>query len=192
MNIERLKITKQIIEQLEEFLESLESNGWTDLPKDITFKQVLRLDLCKYAMYLIASDKSINTDEVEMYRFLTGFGGDDMDSIKDFIESSNVMSYEFQSTPPISLVSLVKATNSLIRVNLDASETIKKIYELYVFSFMLSGKEMLKADNKVSYDEQNDYETYIETIKGYIKRHSYVSPDYSEVDRMAKLSDYLD
>ena len=191
MNYKRLKDAKSFLDVLYENFEILENGDWLDLPAGITSEEVLKNDICNFIMYVIASDETITTEEVEIYRFFTGYGGDDMESIKGYIEESDVMSYDFQSKPPYSLIILINATNAILRNNPDADANISKMLELYLLVFMMIGKEMMQADERVSYAEKQDYETYLDTIKAYVKRHSYVNVDGAIAKLMTSLSDFV-
>lgn len=191
MNFKRLEETKKQIESLQNLFETLQKNDWVNLPNNCKFKDLLFYDIVDYIMYIIAADSKVNVREVEIYKYLTGFGGDDIDSIKEYIESNDIMSYDFQSNAPKSLQLLVSATNMYIRNVEDGKETAALTLEHYLLVFIMVGKEMMQSDQSVTYAEKRDYETYLNTMKEYIEEFSYVNLKGSFAELMASITDIL-
>ena len=189
MNINRIREAKNCAEQVAEFMDLFQEKGIIQVNNDLKLSELYRWELTDFIMYIIAADEEINVDEVEIYRYLTGYGGDNLDSIKKNIEEGDVMSYDFQSKIPASLQYLVRGTNALIRFGDDSKMSL--VLELYLQSFMMAGKEIMQADDRVSYVEKRDYELYINNLKAYIKEKSYVSLDGSFAQLLTDISELL-
>ena len=189
MNINRIREAKKCIQQVSEFMDMFQDNGVVQLPTDIKLSEVYKWDITDFIMYLIASDESINIDEVDVYRYLTGYGGDNLDSIKENIEKGDVMSYDFQSRIPNSLQYLVRGTNTMMRF--DENSQISLVLELYLQSYMMAGKEIMESDDRVSYSEKRDYDLYISNLKAYIKEKSYVNLNGSLAQLLTDISELL-
>ena len=116
MNINRIREAKKCADQVSDFMDLFQDKGIVQIPGGAKLSEIYKWDLTDFIMYLIAADENINNYEVDVYRYLTGYGGDDLDSIKKNIESGDVMSYEYQSRIPDSLQHLVRATNYMMRL----------------------------------------------------------------------------
>lgn len=177
MNYEMLKFAKKALSDVTDLCETLQDKGWIDLSSSLRMKDLLLHDISEYILYIIAADGSINIHEVEVFRYITEYGGDTVSSLKEYIEEkSDVQSYSFQSEPPFSLRLLVDATNSYLRANPEADDAIRCAYEQYIILFGVVGKETMESDHSVPYSERNKYVTYLSTIKQFIEEHSYVTP----------------
>ena len=189
MNINRIRETKKCSEQVSEFMDLFQDKGIVQLPSELKLSDLYRWDLTNFIMYMIAADEQIDIDEVDIYRYLTGYGGDDLDSVKQYIEEGDVMSYDFQSSIPESLQFLVRGVNTLLRF--DENSKMSLVLELYLQSFMMAGKEIMEADDRVSYVEKRDYELYLNNLKAYIKEKSYITLDGSLAKLMTDISELL-
>lgn len=190
MDFKKLKEAKEMFEATKEFFGLMERKGWID-NSNIPSEEVFEVDVGKYICYLIASDMQISKEEVDVYRFLTGYGGDDIDSLKEFIESSDVMSYDFQARPPLSLRILISCVNEYLIQNPEQEEVVSMAIERYLFVFLIVGKEIIRSDESVTYKEKKDYETYISTLKQYIKEKAYVSLEGTLADLLDSIRDFL-
>ena len=172
MDIKLINVAKEYFSLVTEDMDKLQNAGFVKSKNDIKLSDVYKDDIADFILYQIASDKQINIDEVNAFRFLTGYGGDDIDSLKKYIEESNLMSYDYQSTVPVSLKLLISATNDeVIFQGIERSYLI----EAYVRSFMLVGKITMAADDRVSYAERQDFELFIKNLINYIEAHSFLS-----------------
>ena len=171
MNFEWIKLAKDYINSVKEHLDNFQEKGYVELSNGLKLSEAYNLDLTDFVMYLIASDNSISIDEVDVYRFLTGYGGDNMDTIKANIEESDVMSYDFQSRIPVSLRFAVNATNRIMQYN--DGVKMDGFLRIYVSSFILAGREVMRSDERVAYQERRDFELYIKNLIAYIEEYSY-------------------
>ena len=169
MTCEGIKLPKNHIASISDLFDILESKNVVNLSSDLRASNLYTDDITNFIMYLIASDRSINVEEVEVYRRLTGYE-DTMDTIKHNIEEGTVLSCEFQSNIPMSLRLLVNATNRLTPHDLDVD--IAHILEGYIATFVFVGREIMCADNCVTFQERRDFELYIKNMILYIDEHS--------------------
>lgn len=185
MNFKRLKDTKEHLESIRSVCDALQQKGFVDIDEKYKFSDIVLSDIAEFIMYIIAADKQINIDEVEVYRYITGYGGDDVSSIKEYIEDNGIMSYDYQSEPPVCLKLLVNALNRAFRCNDDIEGTIALTYEHLIMVYLMVGKEVFQADGNVTYSEKRDFKNYLDNIKDYISDYSYVNVD-------GKLSEIMD
>lgn len=176
MNFENLKMAKEHYDRVLETTKNLEKNGWIrSISDEFDISQFFELEIIKYMEYLIASDGRIDKAEVDVFRFITGFGGETLDSLKEDIENSNVMSYDFQSEPPIGFRLVVEGTNELLIQNPDEGTTVAQFLVGYLIAFYLIGECIIAADDTVTYNEKRDLKAYLRTLIQYVKEKSYVS-----------------
>ena len=155
----------------------LQEKGWIDLPDNLKFNGALEYDLMRFFGYLIASDGYVGRGECDMFTAITGYECG-IDSLKELIEDNNLYSYDFESTPPISLKLLINALNKYIVQDPDKDELVGTTIGAYIATFALSGLLVISSDQSVTYTEKNDLRTYCQTIEGYIRTQSYVElPD---------------
>ena len=178
MNYEMIRLAKKALGHVSDLCETLQDKGWIDLNNsNLRMKEILLHDVSEYILYIIAADGSINIHEVEVFRYITEYGGDTVTSLKEYIEDSTVQSFSFQSEPPFSLRLLVDATNSYLRANPDSDDLVRNTYEQYLLLYGIVGKETMEADQSVTFRERNKFVTYLRTIKQYIDEYSYVTPE---------------
>ena len=171
MDVRLINIAKEYFDLIVEDMDKLQEAGFVRFKSDLKLSDVYQHDIADFILYQIAADKQIDVDEVNAFRFLTGYGGDDIDSLKKYIEENNLLSYDYQSTIPSSLRFLVSATNDekMFR-DIERSYLI----EAYVRSFKLVGEITMTANDRVSYDERRAFELYIKNLLGYIGDHSFL------------------
>ena len=173
MNFKNVEITKKLINSMIEVLNTIQEKDYVELPHDVNFYDLYRWDLTDFIMYMIASDGSINIDEVEVYRYLTNYEEDTLSTLKENIENSNITSYDFQSKIPVTLKLLVNATNKIIRYNLGL--TINPFLETFLLTFIYAGRDIMYSDGGTTYQERRNFEIYIKNLIAYIEEHSYAS-----------------
>ena len=188
MDFKRLQEAKGWYNKIIEFCDSFAKKGWIET-KGLKFSEIYEYDILHYIMYLIAADSNICQQEVDVYRFITGYGGDDIDSIKEMIENSNVMTYNFQSEAPLSLKLLIKGLNEYLIENPDAEELVSNTIEIYLLAYMTIGKEVIRADDRVLYAEKRDCQAFCETLKQYIQENAYVSLEGTLASLLSELGD---
>lgn len=171
MNVEMIKLSKKLVDVTKDWFDLLQDKNAIELSSSVKASDIFVWDFTDYIMYLIAADENINIGEVEVYRFLTGYGGDNLDSIKKNIEEGDVMSYDFQSKIPVSLQLLVNATNRVLQHGWDID--ISSVLGGYVSAYVFAGQELLKSDGNVSYQERRDFELYVKNLIAYIEDRSY-------------------
>ena len=54
----------------------------------------------------------------------------------------------------------------------------------------MAGKEIMQADDRISYSEKRDYEFYINNLKSFIKDRSYVTLDGSLAQLLTDISEF--
>jgi len=176
MDFQLLKTAKEFYEGIVDNAISLEDNEWIVLhTSGLTMENIMEIEIIRYMEYLIAADKRIDRYEVDVFKFITGYGGETIDSIKADIENSDVMSYSFQSEPPLGLRALVEGTNDFVIQNPDKENLIATLLTKYLFTYFTIGHCVISADDTVSYSEKRALKAFLRTLIQYIRSESYVA-----------------
>ena len=136
--------------------DSLENEGVVKSPVEgVALKEVLRMDIAEYMMYLSASDGVIAANEMKMFQAITGF--------------NHIYSNDYESTVPYSMKVAVEAQNILSKIisqNSDPSipETLYNLYDNI-------GILLIQADDDISQTERRDFHIYLNTLKNYMNQN---------------------
>ena len=151
--------------------EMLESNGVASSPfESISLKNLLKLDIAQYLMYLSASDGRIDDNEVIVYQVVTGYGDKLQDIIK-YIKDNRIYSTSFESTVPYSMKIAVEAEYVRLRVT---GKTLEHPLPELVFNlYEYIGMTLIQADGGVTYNERRDYNIYLNTLKEYMRERGF-------------------
>lgn len=171
MNYQMLKHAKEHFEGICGIYDKLEEVGAIERFSDsLSWRDVLRLDVAQYLMYLSASDGKIDENEVTVYQVVTGFG-DNASKIVDAIKRNKIYSTTFESTVPLSLKTAVEAEYKLLRVTGESRDVT--LPELVVDLFESIGTLLIQADGGVTYNERRDFNIYMDTLRGYMRERGF-------------------
>lgn len=166
MNYQVLKLAKTEFESMSGLFDTLEEKGVIESPSSsIKLRDILRMDVAQYLMYLSAADGRIDANEVTVFQVVTGYG-DSASDIVESIKNNNIYSTAFESTVPISLKIAVEAEYKLLRVTGETREVT--LPELFVNMFERIGSVLIEADGGVTYNERRDLNIYLDTLRGYM------------------------
>ena len=173
MDYEHLKAAKQLYDVIANLCDTIDEKELVSFGGSIKLKEVLQVDIAEFIMYLTASDGRVSIAEVETYRYITGFGGETIESVKNFIEENGIYSYDFESEPPLILKLFLKAENNAILRGLRPQEYslldgLEALYEAI-------GKVVISSDGGISYNERRDYNIYLKTIHDFIEENKRAS-----------------
>ena len=169
MDLSVIKLAKQEYEDMCNVFDSLEKKRVVDSPSgSMKLRDVLRMDVANYLVYLSASDGQIDPNEVMVYQMITGMKND-AEEIKEFIEENNIYSASFGSTVPASLKIAVEAEYRIVMVT---GETIT-FPEQVIRLFEKIGQVLIEADGGVTESERKDYNAYIETLKEHLRNRGF-------------------
>ena len=149
--------------------DSLENEGVVKSPVEgVALKEVLRMDIAEYMMYLSASDGVIAANEMKMFQAITGFK-DSVGGIAEYIKENHIYSNDYESTVPYSMKVAVEAQNILSKIisqNSDPSipETLYNLYDNI-------GILLIQADDDISQTERRDFHIYLNTLKNYMNQN---------------------
>ena len=168
MDYAKLKEAKKIYESMIHFFGSLESRGLYRSPlKNVPLAGIMAVDLGSFMLYLSASDGSIDSDEVEAYRYITGRNVSGRDMV-NLISKNRIYSESFESRVPMAMEI---AVNSKIKFA-DGPNEIPLAVLLFEFYKKL-GVAMVTANNAVADNEKRDFNTYLNTVANYLARNGY-------------------
>ena len=178
MNYQDIMKARDFYEELAGLCDTIDSKGLWDKPagSDLTLRVILQHDIANFIMYLSASDGRLSMEEVQAYRVITGFGGDDFDSIKRHIKENNIYSMDFESEPPLIMKLLSQAERRALLYGADFKSSI---LDLVVTVYRLIGTVIISIDGGISYSEKRDFGIIMNTIEGYAKDHSITGDSWS-------------
>jgi hypothetical protein len=178
MNYQDVQKAREYYDIIANICETIDEKDLCEKPKGctITLKDILQSDVAQFIMYLTASDGHISFEEVQAYKAITGYGGDTIDSIKDYIKENNIYSMDFESEPPLIMKILSKAERNAIMYGAKFEESILNIV---VSLFEMIGQIIISIDGGITYNEKRDYNIILSTIRGYAQEHSIVGDRWS-------------
>ena len=170
MNYQDCLEARKCFDRIAEFCDTVDDSGLLKVleGKDIKLRDVLRLDVADFIMYLSASDGYLSREEVEAYRTITGYGGDDVSSITEHIKENHIYSMDFESEPPLIMKLLSEAERKAIYRGAPIKTSVLKAV---VLLFELIADIIVSIDGGITYTEKRDREIIMSTIKGYAQDH---------------------
>lgn len=155
---------KTMVDSMLNLAETLE--GVADLG-ELSVRELLRIDMLKFLLYLSSSDGII--DETEA-KFIKDYLNWDMPPAlwKKFIVENNVYSTDFESQVPVGLTVFLKADNNVYRKGLE----IPDICELYISTFEAIGNMIIRSDGAIDNQEIEDFNIYINMLKDYVRSNA--------------------
>ena len=119
-------------------------------------KELLRMDLRNFLVYLTVSDHIVAKDEIRYINKSLGYNFDDM-TMKKFATESTVMRDEFLNTPPASMRYFLEYGKDDYIVHEAKYYDIKK---LYILMFQALGEDFLSNSKHVDVTEVNQLTRY--------------------------------
>ena len=170
MNYQDLLKAKEYFEKIAEICDKIDEGDWWEKPEgmNLTLRDIFRHDIANFIMYLSASDGRLSAEEIQAYRVITGFGGDDLESIKRHIKENNIYSMDFESEPPLIMQLLSKAERNAIMCG---AKFESSILNLLVSFYGVIGQVVISIDGGITYNEKRDFNIIMDTIKGFAADH---------------------
>jgi hypothetical protein len=126
-------------------------------------RNVARLEVAMFMMYLSASDGTIKWEEAKTLSEICGLNLTP-NNIADLIRKQNIYSTEFEDRVPVSFQMMVAADNALKKQGLtsdvSAADLMIKVYKEI-------GEALIKSDSDVDDNELRDYNIYINMLQEY-------------------------
>ena len=135
----------------------------------MAMREVLKIDLMRYAMYLSSSDGTVRPEEAEL---INQFYENHLspNQITRFIKENNIYSKEFENKVPLSLQICV-AMDQYLADNGHSEPGKNSCTEVLLEAYENVGKEILACDERVSPEEMSDYDIYHNTLNKYIQEN---------------------
>lgn len=171
MNYQNLKRVKEFYDSIANLCDTLDKGNWWEKPIDttISLREILQRDIAQFIMYLSAADGAISYEELQVYKTITGFGGDTIQSIRNYIQENNIYSTDFESEPPLimKLFNIAERNAIMCGANFEQSilDSVVDLYELI-------GKILISIDGGITYSEKRDFNIFMNTIKEYAADHN--------------------
>ena len=178
MNYQDLLEAKKYFDNIAELCDTLDAGNWWEKPDDcdLTLRQILECDIANFIMYLSASDGVLSAEEVQAYRVITGFGGDNVETIKKHIQENNIYSMDFESEPPLIMKLLSTAERNAILCGLKLESSI---LQGMVAFYGIIGQIIVSIDGGITYNEKRDLNIIMDTIKGFAADHDVLGNRWS-------------
>lgn len=157
-----LQEIRDCFNKLAELCDGYDKAGLTKLPTGLEFKtrDILRLDVAKFIMYMCASDGTLTDKELQVYRYVTGYKGDTLQDLANNIKKYEIYSTAFESEPPLSLKIMAYAEQNF--------ENDKDMLLSVVKMYADLGAAVAQIDGQVTSREANDFRTIITTMKQFV------------------------
>lgn len=141
----------------------LEKAGQKDLEDT---KSAIMFDMARFAMYLAASDGEIKWEEAKIISDYFDLSLTPQ-TVRDYIRRLNIYSTEFESTPPLTLQTLIAGDNLLYDNNLHGSlDTWGS--EALLNTYKAIAVEIMNADGEQHENEVADATIYLQMMQEYI------------------------
>ncbi len=138
-----------------------------ELNLGMTTKEIMRIDLLKYILYLSAVDNVLSSQVVEILRDYFEW---DMTVYQwyKFINQNNLATNDFANSIPISLQIFVRVDNNVYQID----HTISDMCDLYESIFDAIGKLVISAGGEIHNNEKIRFQKVIEMIENYINENA--------------------
>ncbi|MDD6685880.1 MAG: hypothetical protein PUE47_08900 [Lachnospiraceae bacterium] len=150
---------KMLAEKFGELVDDVFQNAGADAHDG----QVAKFELAQFMMYLSASDGKIEWSEVNNISQYLGLNLTP-EAVNQLIREGNIYSTEFEQKVPLSFQAVVNADNVLW----DNGERETCTADMLLNLYKAVGEELIKADNDVDNNEQQDFNIYITMLDNYI------------------------
>lgn len=138
-----------------------------ELDLGMSTKEIIRVDLVKYILYLSAADNVLSSQEVEVLRDYLEW---DMTVSQwcEFIKQNNLAGDDFVNNIPISLQIFVRVDNQAYQ----RDSSISDICDLYESMFDTIGKLVISADGEIQDNEKTRFQRVIGMIEKYVNENA--------------------
>lgn len=168
MDYVKLKEAKSIFDSMIHFFGVIENRGLFKSPlKNVPMAGIMAVDLSSFMLYLSASDGSIDPDEVEAYRYITGKNVTGRDMV-NLISKNRIYTESFESRVPLTMEIAVKERIKFT----SALHEIPLAVLLFDF-FKTLGMAIVTANNAVAANEKRDFNIYLNMLANYLAKNGY-------------------
>ena len=163
MNIGAMYAVRKELDAACGLCDTLEEKGLWPLAGKTRLKEVLRMDLARFCMYLTASDGKVNGAEALFFKIALGFDTS-IDELIAFIKSENIYSTKFESEVPIIIKTIKGITEILMKAGMDVKDLLNAFSGLY----FRTGSTLIECDDEVTEQEKADLNIYMNMVYNYI------------------------
>lgn len=135
---------------------------------DISVKELLRIDIRNFLIYLTLADRVITKDEIRYINKSLGYTFDS-ETMKSFAACSKMISDDFLNQPPASLHYFLDYAKDDFVVHEAKYYDIKK---LYLLTFQIIGEDFLSSCKHIDTQEVNQLTRYRFMLESTIKAHT--------------------
>ena len=178
MNYQDLLQAKEYFDNIANLCDTIDEHDLWEKPSHmtITLREIFQHDVANFIMYLSAADGRLSAEEVQAYRVITGYGGDNVDTIKKHIEENNIYSMDFESEPPLIMKLLSKAERNAVMCGASFESSVLKLVARF---YGLIGQIIISIDGGITYNEKRDYNIIMDTINGFAADHDITGNRWS-------------
>ena len=158
---------KELFNFIKSNMNMLQRNGYLFLPYTLMLHIMYRDDLANFILYQIMKDEKIDLEKVELTKFLTDYGKNDIDGIYKYAQMSDLLSFDYKSWIPMSLKYLISAT---CNARLFGKKNLSFLLEDYIRLFVTVGKIAVDPDG----DEKTNFEVFIKNMISYTREFTHI------------------
>lgn len=155
---------------------------------EFRMRNLLRLDIAKFLMYLSFSDEQVSLAEVDFFADVLDYYTD-AEEIIQIVKENHIYSTEFETTPPPVIKGASVAQKQLIAYGIVPR---RRIVDLIIECFKRVGLCFILCDGADERKER-DFNIYMKTLNEYVKASEIVEcTDYTEYTEYSDYSNYGD
>ena len=162
MSLPEMYALRKRMDALCTLCDTLEEKGFWMGSGRVPFREMFRLDLANFCMYLSASDGRVSGGEVLFFKIALGFDTS-IDELIATIKEQGIYSEKFEQEVPLTIKTLVAAERELARAGVDVDGITKNFADFYYDL----GCGMIQADGDLDDNELRDLNIYMSTIYDY-------------------------
>lgn len=163
MNVGAMYAARTELSKACELCDAIQSKGLWPLKDTASLRELLRLDLAKFCMYLTASDGKISGSEALFFKLALGFETS-IDELIYHIKSENIYSTDFETEVPLFVKTIKLIGDTLSSAGMDCDDMIRAFAHLY----MTMGSTVIECDDEVTEQEKIDLNIYMNMVYDYI------------------------
>ncbi len=165
-------VISDILDPFFKVCDNIDKTPLSPAAKGMEMRNVVKMELMYFAMYVSASDGYICNEEAQL---INQFLNTHMtpDQIRKFIEDQNIYSRTFENKIPLSMQICISVDHYFSK---DGACSLNKMSfaNALLKVFKDIGKEILECNGHVSPEEQEDFHIYIGNLKNYIENNCVI------------------
>ena len=159
---------KEMLEKIYKACDLADELGVTNAKLDRPLRDVFRLDVCRFFVYLAASDRTIAPAEAE---YINGLFDVDytVEEYDNLMHASNIYSVNYDNDMPVSMLILAFFDVKLDEYGKQTGESYPNLIPLVLDFYLEAGKGFISCDKEVTDQEIEDLAVYVAKKKAILE-----------------------